>query len=42
MYESESEDEHLESEFYYPEDTISGDEAVYKKDLKTSKSKRQN
>ncbi len=24
MYESESEDEYLESEFYYPEDTISG------------------
>ena len=28
MYESESEEEHTESKFYYPEDTISGDEAV--------------
>ena len=28
MYESESEEEHSESEFYYPEDTISGDGAV--------------
>ena len=28
MYESESE-EHSESEFYYPEDTISGDEAAF-------------
>ena len=29
MYESESEKEHSESEFYYPEDTISGDEGVF-------------
>ena len=29
MYESESEEERSESEFYYPEDTISGDEVVF-------------
>ncbi len=29
MYESESEEEHSESEFYYSEYTISGDEAVF-------------
>ncbi len=29
MYESESEKVHSESELYYPEDTISGDEAVF-------------
>ena len=29
MYESESEKEHSESEFYYPEDDISGDEVVF-------------
>ncbi len=29
IYESESKEEHSESEFYYAEDTISGNEAVF-------------
>ena len=29
MYEIESEEKHLDSEFYHREDTISGDEAVF-------------
>ncbi len=39
MYDSESEKEHSEiSEFYYPEDDISGDEVVFNANDKNKKS----